>query len=409
MGKGTPSRSAYAVGLTLGSASVGLTQFLYQALGVRALGEQFAPVAVLWTIQYLVFAILLYPVETMRSTALASTPAGARSEWLRITAYVGVATAAVTALCWPARATLFAGHSGLVLVVLASTLTYAGYVVIRGALARQRRPLAYAAVAAGESTLRLGIAGVLVWWGAATTATFGWTVFAGAAVVVLVSLPATLRSERHWASTMRAPWRFFGANALANANAQVLLAGAPLLLPLLGANAAVTSSAFVTLALLRAPLVVGYSGLLTQILPYLSGHAQRGSLAEVLRRYVLVTAAGAVVAGAAAALYGPAVVGGLFTPQLRPPPLFVAMAAAASVLALGNLVLNQVLIVQAQEERLVAPWLFGLGAAACMVVAVPDPLAAVGGAFLVGELIVAVLLLHATAPTQPTRLSTSGN
>ena len=77
------SRRGGATSTVLVGAMVsGLATYGYQVLGVRALGEEaYAPVSVLWTVQYLAFAILLFPFEAF----IASGGPGRAAKCLRWT------------------------------------------------------------------------------------------------------------------------------------------------------------------------------------------------------------------------------------------------------------------------------------------------------------------------------------
>ena len=61
----TTARSNGVLAVLVGSGLSGLGAYGFQVLGTQALGaEGYAPVGVLWTLQFLLFSVVLYPVET---------------------------------------------------------------------------------------------------------------------------------------------------------------------------------------------------------------------------------------------------------------------------------------------------------------------------------------------------------
>ena len=184
--------------------------------------------------------------------------------------------------------------------------------------------------------------------------------------------------------------RFLLPMTVVNAAAQLLLAGAPVAMAALSASASEVSVFFVTLTAARVPIVVALGGLLSRLLPMFADTLARRGRSALLRMAALVAAAtvgvasiGAIAAEAA----GGQLIGAFFGSQFRPPGWLAAAVTAGVVLATGGLVLNQLLIADGSERRLIVPWASGLICAiATMLIVAGSPSWRVGNAFVVGEL-----------------------
>lgn len=389
-------RVALGAGLPvlLGSATAGVTQYAFQVLAARALGsEEFSAVAVIWTIQYLLFAVWFFPLETLvaRSTLRGEEHAG---PGVRLpTLYVLLVAGAAGAVSWVFRVELFGGSAVYAAVVCASALTSGAYCAVRGWLSGSARYVDYAWLTGGESTVRLALAAGVVLVGATAT-TFAWTVPAGAALLLLIVVMPRCRPHRRRSRSGSGSARFLVSGIAAGAGAQALLAGGPLLLPAMGATREETSVAFVTLMVLRAPLVVGFSGLLARVLPSLETRARAGDLAAVLLRATCWLVPAFAASGLLAAVAGPWAVGVVFGQDFRPPSAFIGLATSASLLALANLFLDQAVVALDRERRLAIPWGAAVIVAGLAAHLLPgDPIQVLGLAFLGGEVTAAVGLL----------------
>lgn len=386
----------------LGSGLSGLAAYGFQVLGTRALGEQgYAPVGVLWTLQFLLFTIVLHPVETwvarLRVLSIEDGGPQIRSAVRRLV-MLGLLLALLLGIAAVlARGALFNDEPWLAAVVPVSVLGYGAYVVVRGLLAGAGRYHAYAVATGTESVLRLVLAGAVLMVGA-TTYRLAWTLPLGAVAAAGVWWAAPRPGRMEMAATpllldeaMPGPGRFLAATVAANAAAQTLLAAGPLVAVPLGASAAEVSVCFVTVTLVRAPLVFGYGGLLSRLLPPLTRRAQAGDTAGLRAlglRVVPVSLAFGAVGGTVAAGLGPTLVQAFFGAGFRPEPVFIGTAAAAALLATGNLLLNQVLVARHSEQRLVLPWLGALAVAGGILVSAGGPpLVSIGAALLAGEVV----------------------
>lgn len=412
-------RSADTTWILVGSVVGGGCAYLFQVIGARGLGQDaFAPIGVLWTIQYLILSIPMLSLEawvtreTGRGSALG---AGLRAAAVSMVALAAGLLAVGVVFADP----LFDGFTDFGAVAGLLVLAFGVFVIARGDLAGNERFRAYGLATGGESFLRLLLL-IAVLATVGTTRSVAWILPVGPTVVALVWIAARRRpaetrtaphpdpaegvpvgalSRTHSAEETTAddPARsggFLAATTVSNAAAQVLLAGGPLFLVPLGAGAVEFSIFFVTITAARLPLVFAIGGLLSRLLPPLTRVVDRED-AHALRRLtalaVIGTAGGAVIAAGAAALLGPAVIAFFFGEGFRPERYFVTLTAASAVLATGNLALNQVMIALRAERHLPAPWLAGLAAAIVVTVAVDGTATdRVITGLLVGEILVLI-------------------
>jgi O-antigen/teichoic acid export membrane protein len=403
----TPGTAAVLVG----SAASGLGAYLFQVVGTRALGDEgYAPIGVLWTIQYLVLTIALISVEayvTRAVTLHAGNEGALRRGMSGLAAWTVGVSAALCATTWVWRGALFhGGHSGEFAVITGLiVLTFGAYVAIRGWLAGSYRFTQYGVATGIESMGRVAIV-VPIAVLAPSARWIAWTLPAGPLLVVLWWLVVRRQGSPGLGLGMGAPvtgtWstgRYLAATTIANASSQTLLAAGPLVLLPLGASAAETSVFFVTITAARAPLVFAIGGVLSRVLPPLTRVAHAGDYPR-LRRIALWTAAAgmtvAVLAAIAGSWIGPSLVALLFGPDFRPDSVFVALAAAGVVSATAALGLNQILIAMSAEGRLVAPWVTALAAGALTVTLISgSPTVRVATGFVVGEVVALLGLLSA--------------
>jgi O-antigen/teichoic acid export membrane protein len=380
-----------------GSAIAGLAAYGFQIVGTRALGAtEYAPIGVLWTLQYLLLGIALTAVEafvTRTVNVLGLTAPETRRVQRVLVAWLCVGGVGIGVIGFALRGRFFAGLGDLPLVLGLLVLSYGSYTIIRGRAAGVGRFRAYGLATLGESTIRLVLAvGVLA---VATSArALAWVFPVGPALVTLWALVHRRwrRSEpEHLATELpfdASPSRFLASTIYANAAVQVLLAAGPLALVVLGATAREVSVFFTTITLTRAPMTFVLNGGLSRALPPLIRMA-RDPDGSGLRRPALLTSAAtavaAVLAGLSAWPLGPPVVTLLFGEDFRPDPLLVSGAAVTAVLAVGGLALNQIMIALGRERELPRHWTVGLAVAAIGVWVLPlDPSPLVIVAFALG-------------------------
>lgn len=413
----TPGTTAVLVG----SLASGLGAYLFQVIGTRALGDTgYAPISVLWTIQYLILTIALLSVEayvTRAVTLHANDHEALRRGVRALTVWTVAVSAVLCAATWIWRETLFHGEGNeFPFVVGLIVLCFGGYVIIRGWLAGSYRFAQYGIATGIESMGRvlvvLPIALLMP-----STRWIAWTLPLGP-LLVLAWWAMAVRG-RPYAGPRRAPdptgpgsmptgstTRYLTATTIANASSQTLLAAGPLVLIALGATAAETSVFFVTITAARAPLVFAIGGVLSRVLPPLTRVARVGNYARLRRIASLTCGAALVLAALGAAVgswMGPALVAVLFGEDFRPASWFVGLTAAGVIGATAALGLNQILIAMASETRMVSPWVAGLVTGVLTVVALEgEPTLRVVSGFVAGEAVALLGLLTAILTARPT-------
>lgn len=382
--------------MVVGAVAAALGAYLFQLIGARALGEiGYAPISALWTIQYLIVSVVLYPVETYVTHRSLLHHTGPRIDAIvHIWSWIGATALLLTAVTWLLREPLFHGLGDLALVVGLVTGTFGAFMIVRGALAGTERFKAYGLVTATESIGRAAIAGgaMLV---ASSTRALAWTMPFGALAAAALWLivrrrPREPRALDHAPEPFRAG-RFLVLTTAANAILQLLLAGGPLVLAFAGGTAADVSILFVTLMAARVPLLFFFSGLLSRLLPtflHLAGTDEGQALQKAARWIAVGTFAAAPVGALGAAAVGGPLLGLLFGSAFAPPSWMAAGATAGVLLATGSMVLNQVLVAQSSPARSLVAWVVALLAAAVGLLAIGgDPAERVVWAFVISEVV----------------------
>ena len=373
-----------------GALAGGVSTYLFQVLGTRTLGDAaYAPISVLWTLQYLVFAIAVVAVEAYVTRAVTTGQAGLRRAVVALTAWSGAAAVVLAGATWVWHDRLFAAMGDLSVVLGLVVLAYTGFAMTRGLAAGAEDYRWYGLLTGGEATVRLLLAAAVLATvgtarGLAWVLPFGPSLLAMAGALALRSVRPAARRRATSAS------RFLAATTAANAASQILLAAGPLVLVPLGAAPAEVAVFFITVTAARTPLALLWGGGFARVLPPLARMVLAGEHARLHRlalagavATLLLAAAGA---GATAAV-GPPLVAALFGAAFRPDRLMVTLVGGAMLLATGALLLNQFLIAAHRELRLVTPWLSALAAGAVGVAVLGGPPATrVAGAMVVGEL-----------------------
>ena len=404
--------------MLVGAAAAAVGAYLFQLIGARSLGQVgYAPISALWTIQYLIVSVVLYPVETYvtHRTLLGHAAGDPRPAPLaRIWGWIAGIALVVTVVCWILRRQLFLGLADVALVVGLVTLAFGAFMIVRGRLAGTERFKAYGLVTACESLARAALAAGVAWI-APTTRGVAWVMPFGALGaaglwLTLKRRPREPRAARAVASSPRRPARFLVLTTGANGILQLLLAGGPLVLVFLGAPPEHVSILFVTLAAARTPLLFFFSGLLSRLLPtflHLEGRDEGGALPRAASWIALGTCGVAVLGGLAAAAVGAPLLGLLFGRSFEPDWWVAAGVTVGVLLATGSMVLNQILIVQRSEDLSLAVWVVALAAVAVSVAGTHGtPTARVVIAFVVGEAVALLGLLACAQPSIASRIRT---
>jgi O-antigen/teichoic acid export membrane protein len=376
-----------------GSLVGAVAAYLFQVLGGRRLGTTgFAPIALLWTVFFIVATVVLVPLEQFVTREVSrgrKILADDRGPLLTVIIATSLALAVFVAVT---NEHLFAGNPVFILQAALLTALFGAMQVGKGILAGHRHFALYGLVLSFEGIFRLAAAGVVLWI-AATAGSLGWAMVA-APLCILLARP--WRFDRHSAPGEVSRTRvsgFLGSYVVGSAASQLLLAGAPIWVVVLGGNEALRSVIFVTFTLYRAPLTLIYNlqGRVLSLLVRMNGD-QASQVRRFTKRVVVGGAALSVLAAAVGWLIGPAIVGLLFGADFRPEPLVASLVAAGVIVASATQILGQALVATGSTGQLAGAWAGGLGAGLlAMVLAGGGVGPRVGLGFLVGE-VVAFLL-----------------
>ena len=393
----------------VGSIVNGLLAYVFVVIGTRTLGaEAFAPIAVLWGFWAFSGAALAFPIQhwVIRQIEVDGGPQGVAAALPRLSAAV-LAVAGVEGLVAAAFGSrLFGSGSWIWPAAVAGLAVGTGVLgLVRGMLSGLGRFGPAAVVIGGENLVRVVAAVVAsVFW--ASSAGFGAALLTGP--LVALGWPGVFRLLRD-RSLARPSIRLAGASAMGSVLSQSVLHGGPVALASLGGSPAIVTVVFSTMALFRAPYLIGV-GLSLRTTGPVSRWVLDGDRRRVARFGLLIAVSGLVLAGVAALaawVIGPSLVAGVFGAESRPDAWVAAVVAAASSLALVGLWQFVTLIAAGREASLVASWLIGFSAFALAIALVPgDPVTRVVWAFLTGEASAAAAM--ATALVTWARRASSG-
>lgn len=365
--------------VAVGSLLAALLAYVFQVFGGKVLGpEEFAPITVLWTIQFLAMQVLYQPVEHYVNREARRGNAPGLLPVLMLGLGAGLLAMVLT---FPYTDRYLEGD--LTYVVLSGVLVaaYASFGWVRGRLAAAEKFGLFSLVTVGEAGLRVVAAVSLMWAGAL-----------GFAVAMVCAPLVALMFVVGWSrgpdpSPMR---RTITPLIAASVAAQALLGLAPLVAGSLGASAAVVSVVFMTFAMYRGPLWV-LQGIMARFMPVFVDQV-RDRLHDGLMRWAQVLGLSAVGLGAIAYVAGvfiaPPVLEVLLGEGFRPDGTFSGLVAAGVVLAAAGGLFNQILLALDHAGTISRVWLFSLVVAAGVTLVLPaDPTLRIGVAFLVGEAI----------------------
>jgi len=382
------------IGTVVSAASV----YAYQVIAGRSLGaEAFAPISILWTVTFLVFAILYLPVEqylTRHLTLTGGVSTGGGSALLRVGVALVAGVVLGTGFVALTLDRFFDGMAVYVVLMAVNLSTRAMLTVARGFLAGRRRFHAYGIVVALD-WLSVAILAVAVVAMDGSTVAFAWIIAAGPVTALLVRpfrrVPATTGTR----SDVDQGSGFLWGLIVATAASQLILASGPIILGFVGGTAATISIVFITFTLFRGPVTSSYD-LIACVLPEFtmlatSGHQHRLSIWA--GKLGIAGLAAVVVFGIAGRLLGPFVVTALYGEEFTPSPTLSMLAAAAVGAALVALFLNQIYVARGDTTRLALVWLAAAAVAAVVLLLWHgESTTRIGAAFLTGEVIAMTLL-----------------
>ena len=364
----------------------GLT-YLYFAVSSHTLSqEEYGRIVVLWTATFTIFSALCRPIEPLLSRSIAD--ANARSESSRHALEVAVVIQVTLALAFtllalafrdPLQDGLFAGHSTLYWVFIATVLGFSAGFFARGYLAGNRLFGVFAALLLFEGATRLACALVVV-LGIVQNHDLMAVAIAVAPLGSLVPVliwrarhrsrrtssalgTADARPTRHPVPRPRALLRggaFTGGLIVILMSEQVLLNLGPLLV-LREDGAAAAGFVFNVLMVAVAPLLL-FQAVTASLLPHLTRLHSRGStraFQHPIRRTLIAIAVFAAVVTALVAATGPWLMQLAFGDNFTYDREGLVLVSIGMGFYLGASTLNQVALAVGQAGAAAARWAMG--------------------------------------------------
>ena len=376
--------------IALGAIIASLGAYAFQVVGGRSLGaDGFAPVATVWTIGFLVYTIVMLPVEQMTTRTVtlragAALESGSRRQ-IAIALSLGGLAGVLVASVGTER--FFEGSAVFILALALLMLARALMTIARGVMAGRRRFRAYGVTMMLEAVALVSLGIVFA---VADVGAFWFGLALGAAPLTLLMVrPYQVRTDPH-----RAPVDVPETTGLlqllvvAAALSQLILAGGPLVVNLVGGTAAEVSIYFITFTLLRGPITASY-GLATRFLAAMATALSDGKPATLhtwANRLAAIGTGASLAAGIAAYYILPTIIEILYGAEFRPSNLVGGLGGAGAVAALTVVFVTQILIARGKTRDLAAGWLVAAAVAGVVLVASgAEPLTRVAYAFAAGE------------------------
>jgi len=384
--------------MILGTMVSAFSVYVYQVVAGRMLGtDEFAPIGVMWTVMFLVFTVLLLPVEqyvTRHLTITGGRTAGDRTGILLVGGTIAIGIVLGVGFVFATLDRFFDGAAVYGLVMLVNLAGRSMLAVARGYLAGRRRFHAYGAAIAIEG-VALVILSLFVAAVSPTTLAFAIAMSLGPLSVLIVRpFSGGYRGEPLQDASAQGIG-FLGPLIIATGASQLVLSVGPIVVGFVGGTAAAISVFFITFTLFRGPVTSSYN-IVARVLPDFTALAARGEqhrLSAWAGKLGLIGVATMIVFGISGWILGPTVVDFLYGGEFRPSSHLAALGAAGVGAALIALFLNQIYIARGETGRMAIVWVSSLVVAA-MVLAVTttEPVLRVGTAFLAGEATAMVLL-----------------
>ena len=384
--------------MILGTMVSAFSVYVYQVVAGRMLGtDEFAPIGVMWTVMFLVFTVLLLPVEqyvTRHLTITGGRTAGDRTGILLVGGTIAIGIVLGVGFVFATLDRFFDGAAVYGLVMLVNLAGRSMLAVARGYLAGRRRFHAYGAAIAIEG-VALVILSLFVAAVSPTTLAFAIAMSLGPLSVLIVRpFSGGYRGEPLQDASAQGIG-FLGPLIIATGASQLVLSVGPIVVGFVGGTAAAISVFFITFTLFRGPVTSSYN-IVARVLPDFTALAARGEqhrLSAWAGKLGLIGVATMIVFGISGWILGPTVVDFLYGGEFRPSSHLAALGAAGVGAALIALFLNQIYIARGETGRMAIVWVSSLVVAATVLaVTTTEPLLRVGTAFLAGEATAMVLL-----------------
>ncbi len=375
------------VGATAFSA---LGVLVFQALGSRTLGtDGFAPIAVLWTVMFLIYTVLNLPAEQHLTRALVVNRDPATIRRVRrdmigafgLGSVIGVGFVALT------LDRFFESDASYIAITAAIMVSRAILATGRGTLAGHRRFAGYAG-SVGLEAFALLVCGAILAILSAPAVAFA-AALAVAPLAPLLGRPfADIIGTAPPEGVDAQPRSFLVWLVLATAASQIIIAGGPIAVGFVGGTATAVSIYFTSFSLLRGPVTSAYN-LVARVLPDFTNLAHGADPMALWRwapRLALGGGVAAILGAVGSAFLLEPIVSAIYGEAFAPPRLAATLGGAGVGLGLGALFATQVFSAAARGPLLAAGWLVSLVAAIVVIVASPlDPINRVALSFVVGE------------------------
>jgi O-antigen/teichoic acid export membrane protein len=384
--------------MILGTMVSALSVYIFQVIAGRMLGtDGFAPIGVMWTVMFLVFTVLLLPVEqyvTRHLTITGGRTAGDRTGIFLVAGTIALGILLGVGFVLATLDRFFAGAAVYGAVMLLNLSGRSLLAIARGYLAGRRRFHAYGAAIAIEGASLVALS-LFVAVASPTTLAFAIAMSLGPLSVLLVRpFSGGYCGEPLQKATSQGVG-FLGPLIIATGASQLVLSVGPIVVGFVGGTAAAISVFFITFTLFRGPVTSSYN-IVARVLPDFTALAASGEqhrLSAWAGKLGLIGVATVIVFGTSGWILGPAVVDFLYGGEFRPSSQLAALGAAGVGAALIALFLNQIYIARGETGRMALVWVSSLVVAGIVLaVTTTEPVIRVGTAFLAGEATAMVLL-----------------
>jgi O-antigen/teichoic acid export membrane protein len=383
--------------IVLATAGSAIAVLVFQAVASRSLGTSgFAPIAVLWTVMFLLYTVLQLPAEQHLTRALVVTrsPEDLRSVYKAMLAAFGLALLIGTSFTAVTLDRFFEGQWIYVAITAAIVVSRSIMSSARGSLAGHRRFAGYGATIAIEAATLLA-GGLLVIAIGAGAVGFGTVMFLAPLATLLTRPFAPIEGHGDRENIEPQPASFLAWLVLATAASQAIIAGGPIAVSFIGGTATAVSIFFTSFALLRGPITSAYS-LVARVLPDFTELAHSNDPHRLWKwgpKLVWFGLGVAVIGAIGAGLFLRPIVGAIYGDAFRPPQPAAILGGASIGLGLGALFATQMYTAAAKGSRLATGWLIALAASlAFLALSGIEPITRTAAAFGIGELTGLILL-----------------
>ena len=367
-----------------GSLAGAVAAYLFQVIGGRRLGPAaFSPIAVLWTVFFIVATVILIPLEQFVTREVGRGRRVLINDRVVVGAVIAGTGVVLALFVYAMRDRLFGGEAIFAVQAFFLVVLFGLMQVGKGVLAGHRQFATYGGVLGLEGLVRL-LSAIVFLAISPTAAALGWAMVCAPLGVFLVN---PWRFDRETVEGVAAtPARgFLSTYAVGASASQMLLAGAPLGVAALGGSEQLRSIMFVTFTLYRAPLTLIYN-LQGRVLSLLVRQQNEVAIRRLLRRLIAVGAVVVAMAGLVGFAVGPKVVELLYGAEFGPVAVVAAMAAAGVIAASITQIISQVLVAGGSTGELAGAWIGGLIAGLVAMALLPGaPDFRVAGGFVIGE------------------------